>query len=195
MRKITAGLFISLDGVVESPDRWTGPYFHPRVGAWIGSIMGAADAMLIGRVQYEEFAAYWPQQAGQMADVMNGTPKYVVSNTLERLGWENCTLVSGDILAEVKALKDGPGRNIGITGSRTLVASLLEAGLVDELNLCLVPIVLGQGKRLFEASREPVSLELAACESLENGVVLLTYRPKSTAEAASDNAEAVSARA
>jgi dihydrofolate reductase len=187
MRKITAGLFITLDGVVESPDRWTGPYFHPRVGAWIGSIMGAADAMLIGRVQYEEFAAYWPQQTGSMADVMNGTPKYVVSNTLERLEWQNCTLVAGDVLAQVEGLKEASGRNIGITGSRTLVASLLEAGLIDELNLCVVPIVLGQGKRLFDGSRKPVNLELAACESLDNGVVLLTYLPKAAAGAASED--------
>jgi dihydrofolate reductase len=181
MRKITAGLFITLDGVVDSPNEWTGPYFHPRIDAWIGSIMGAADCMLIGRVQYEEFAAYWPHASGQMADVMNGTPKYVVSNTLERVDWQNCTLIDGDVLGEIKALKGRPGRNIGITGSRTLVASLLEAGLIDELHLCLVPIVLGKGKRLFETTAERLSLNLAACESLENGVVLLTYGPQPTA--------------
>lgn len=193
MRKITAGLLITLDGVVDSPNEWTTAYFHPRINEWVGSIMGAADCMLIGRVQYEEFAPYWPHQTGPLADVMNGTPKYVVSNTLEDTDWENCTIISGDAVHEIQALKDRPGRNIGITGSRTLVASLLRAGLIDELHLCLLPIVLGKGKRLFEPGGERLDLQLESCERLDNGAVLMTYRPSSVGQTVADTQPAVAA--
>ena len=93
MRKIVAGLFITLDGVVEIPEEWMGPYFTPELGQTIGSLMAAQDAMLLGRITYEMFAAHWPNQAGDMADTMNGTPKYVVSGTLESADWQNTTLI------------------------------------------------------------------------------------------------------
>ena len=186
MRKITAGLFITLDGVIESANEWTGPYFHPRINASVGSIMGAADCMLIGRVTYDEFAAYWPQQTGPLADVMNGTPKYVVSNTLREPAWQNCTVVDGDIVTKIAALKAQAGRNIGVTGSATLVATLVRAGLIDELTLYLMPIVRGRGKRLFDDPGDVATLELEACEALDNGVVILQYRPaKATSAQAS----------
>jgi dihydrofolate reductase len=176
MRKIVAGLFITLDGVIEAPENWTHPYFHPRIDQEIGSVMGSTDCMLIGRKTYDGFAAYWPSQTGQMADAMNGTPKYVVSNTLDNADWQNSTLISGDVAGKLTALKEQPGRNIGVTGSATLVASLLRAGLLDELHLMVVPIVLGKGKRLFEEPGDKVALNLAAAEQIDNGVVLLNYR-------------------
>jgi dihydrofolate reductase len=88
MRKIVAGLFISLDGVVEAADQWMGPWFNPELGQAIGSLMGAQDAMLLGRVTYQEFAGHWPQQTGEMADTMNGAAKYVVSGTLQSADWQ-----------------------------------------------------------------------------------------------------------
>jgi dihydrofolate reductase len=188
MRKLVAGLFITLDGVIEDPNIWTVPYHHSRIDQTIGSIMGGNDAMLIGRQTYEDFAAYWPHQTGPLADVMNGTPKYVVSQTLDKPAWQNCTVIRGDVAAEVRRLKEQPGRGIGVTGSATLIASLVRDGLIDELTLFLVPIVRGYGKRLFadNLSRQaaesavgcdPVALELRSSEQLDNGVVILTYVP------------------
>ena len=93
MRKIVAGLFISLDGVIEGPNEWMGQWFSPELGQAVGSLMAAQDAMLLGRVTYEEFAAHWPRQTGEMADTMNGTPKYVVSGLLKSADWQNTTLI------------------------------------------------------------------------------------------------------
>src|SRR5215467_14509206 len=100
MRKIVAGLFISLDGVVESANDWIGPWFSPELGQAVGSMIAAQDAMLLGRVTYEEFAAHWPHQAGEVADTMNGTAKYVVSGTLAFADWQNTTLIPRDRAAE-----------------------------------------------------------------------------------------------
>jgi dihydrofolate reductase len=112
-----------------------------------------------------------------MAAVMNGTPKVVVSTTLDDVGWENTTLVEGDLVEAVTALKAKPGKNIGMSGSATLVRSLLGHGLVDELRLLLHPLVVARGARLFENGTPPVSLELAASRTFATGVVDLTYRP------------------
>ena len=106
MRKIVAGLFITLDGVVEIPEEWMGPYFTPELGQAIGAMMGAQDAMLLGRVTYEMFAAHWPNQAGDMADTMNGTPKYVVSGTLESADWQNTTLIPAAGAFELFAIEN-----------------------------------------------------------------------------------------
>ena len=174
MRKIVAGLFITLDGVVEIPEEWMGPYFTPELGQTIGSLMGAQDAMLLGRVTYEMFAAHWPNQTGDMADTMNGTPKYVVSGTLPSADWQNSTLIpAASAFAEIAELKQQPGKNIGITGSGTLVSSLLREGLLDELEIHLIPVVLGDGRRLFGADR--IELELTRVLDAP-GVTHLRYR-------------------
>lgn len=159
MRKIVAGMMISLDGVIEIPEQWMGPYFNPELEQAIGSMIAAQDAMLLGRVTYETFAAHWPHQTGGMADTMNGTTKYVVSGTLESAGWQNSTLIpAASAFAEIAELKQGAGKNIGMTGSATLVSSLLREGLLDELEIHLIPIVLGDGRRLFGADRIEVEL-------------------------------------
>ena len=161
MRKIVAGLFITLDGVVEIPEEWMGPYFTPELGQVIGSMMAAQDAMLLGRVTYEMFAAHWPNQTGDMADTMNTTPKYVVSGTLESAGWQNTTLIpAAGAFGEIAGLKQQPGQNIGMTGSGTLVSSLLREGLLDELHLFVFPVVLGSGKRLFATPGDKLPLRL-----------------------------------
>src|ERR1700730_16975012 len=112
MRQIAAGLFISLDGVVEAPEKWTGPYFSDQVGQAVGARMGDKDALLLGRVTYEGFAAAFGGQSGGMADQMNSTPKYVVSSTLASAGWQNSTLINDDVAARISELKQQPGRGI-----------------------------------------------------------------------------------
>jgi dihydrofolate reductase len=176
MRKIVAGLMISLDGVIEIPEQWMGPYFNPELQQAIGSMMAAQDAMLLGRVTYEMFAAHWPQQTGELADTMNNTAKYVVSGSLTSADWQNSTLIpAADAFAEIAGLKQRPGKNIGMTGSATLVSSLLREGLLDELHLFVFPVVLGSGKRLFAAPGDKLPLRLIDSATFDTGVVHLTY--------------------
>jgi dihydrofolate reductase len=177
MRKIIAGLFISLDGVVEAPDKWTGPYFNDQVGQAVGALMAANDAMLLGRVTYEGFAAAFGGQSGGMADQMNNTPKYVVSSTLTSADWQNSTLISDDIAGQIAALKQQPGQNIGMSGSSVLVSWLLRHGLLDRLDLLVFPVVLGTGKRLFSEPDGQVTLALTGSEAFSTGVVHLSYEP------------------
>lgn len=181
MRKIVAGLFISLDGVYEAPDQWHFPYFNDAMGEAVDAQMKAADTMLLGRVTYEEFAGYWPQQSSgenDIADFMNNTPKLVVSSTLsEPLVWQNTTLISGDVVEELTRLKQQPGKNISITGSGALARSLLNAGLLDELHLLVHPIVVGSGKRLFTDESDQKGLKLVESATFDNGVLYLTYQP------------------
>jgi dihydrofolate reductase len=176
MRKIVAGVFISLDGVTEAANEWIGPWFNPELGQAIQSLIAAQDTMLLGRVTYQEFAAHWPQQTGDLADTMNGTPKYVVSGTLNSADWQNTTLIPADgAFARIAELKQQPGKNIGMTGSGTLVSSLLREGLLDELHLSVFPLVLGSGKRLFPASGGKLPLKLTGSATFETGVLQLTY--------------------
>jgi dihydrofolate reductase len=176
MRKIVSGLFISLDGVIEAANEWIGPWFNPQLGQAVGSMIAAQDAMLLGRVTYEEFAAHWPHQTGEMADTMNGTAKYVVSGTLESAGWQNSTLIpAASAGVEIAELKQQPGKNIGMTGSATLVSSLLREGLLDEMHLFVFPVVLGSGKRLFATPGSRLPLKLVGLAMFETGVVQLTY--------------------
>ncbi|MBA3952223.1 MAG: dihydrofolate reductase family protein [Rubrobacter sp.] len=180
MRKVTAGLFMSLDGVVESPEKWQFPYFNDEMGEAVGAAMAAADAMLLGRVTYQEFASYWPGVSSEeqpFAGYMNDTPKYVVSASLEEVEWSNSTLIKGNLAEEITRLKQQPGRNIGITGSATLVRSLLQEDLLDELMLMVHPVVVGSGRRLFMEGGDPRELNLVDSKTFGTGVVSLTYQP------------------
>ena len=177
MRKIAAGLFVSLDGVVEAPETWTGPYFNDQVGQAVGAMMASNDAMLLGRTTYEGFAAAFGGQSGGMADQMNNTPKFVVSSTLTSADWQNSTLISGNVAEQVRELKQRPGRNIGMSGSSTLVNWLLRHGLLDQLDLLVFPVVVGAGKRLFSEPDGRVPLTLTGSESFSTGVVHLSYAP------------------
>jgi dihydrofolate reductase len=185
MRKIVAGLFVSVDGVVEAPDTWTGPYFSPELGQLIGSLMAAGDTMLLGRVTYQTFAASFAGNTSDpMAAQMNATPKVVVSSTLGEAGWENSTLIRADAAAEITRLKQQPGKNINVSGSPTLVTWLLRQGLLDELNLLLFPVVVGHGRRLFEAEGSATGLTLSHSQALDTGVIQIVY----SAAAAQDGA-------
>src|SRR5439155_197555 len=137
MRKITAGLFISLDGVVEAPEKWTRAYASPEIDQEIGAQMGQADTMLLGRVTYETFAASFAGQKGGIADAMNNMPKVVVSKTLAKAEWQNSVLIKGT--DELSKLKQQQGRNIGVSGSPTLVRALIREGLLDQLQLNDLP--------------------------------------------------------
>ena len=176
MRKIAAGLFVSVDGVVEAPDTWTGPYFSPELGQLIESMMGDGDTLLLGRVTYQGFAAAFGGQSGGMADRMNSFPKVVVSTTLGRADWQNSTLISGNVAEEITKMKQRPGRNINMSGSGTLVTWLLREGLLDQLDLLLFPVVVGHGKRLFAGEDGRAGLKLAGSQTFGTGVVHLTYQ-------------------
>jgi len=178
MGSINAGLFIALDGVIEAPQTWQGDYFNDEMGAAVGGMMAGNDAMLLGRQTYDEFAAYWPSAdpADPITAQMNGTPKYVVSTTLDKAGWENSTVVSGDIKAELLKLKQD--KQLGVTGSATLVRWLLREGLIDELHLLVHPVMVGSGKRLFEPG-EKVQLRLIDSTAFSTGVLHLVYGPTS----------------
>lgn len=181
MRKISALELISLDGVMESPERWSFQFHNDEMAEANRAGMAEADAMLLGRMTFQEFASYWPYQnsADQpFTDYLNNTPKYVVSTTLEEpLGWQNSTLIKGNVAEEIAELKRQPGKNIGIVGAGTLVRSLLRDDLLDELRLMVHPIVLGSGKHLFEDGGDQKVLELVDSRTFSTGVLYLTYRP------------------
>jgi dihydrofolate reductase len=180
MRKLTAFQLITLDGVAGSPNEWAFSYSNEEMERENAAGMAASDALLLGRATYEEFASFWPYQPGgtQMVDYINSVRKHVVSTTLEEpLGWNNSTLIRGDVAKEIGTLKEQPGENITITGSITLVRWLIRAGLLDELRLMVHPVVLGGGRRLFEDRGEREALELVSSETFATGVVSLAYRP------------------
>lgn len=182
MRRIVAGLFISLDGVVESPETWHFPYFNTdELWARIEAGLAEADAILLGRRTYQRFAKFWPNQGSEvpMADFLNNTPKYVVSATLDTLEWSNSIRVTGALGEELTKLKRQPGKNIQMPGSPTLVRSLLRDGLLDELSLVIDPIVVGSGMRLFDGITGQLRLKLVDSMTLSTGALSVTYQPAS----------------
>ena len=182
MRRIVAGLFMTLDGSVHEPGEWSFPYFTDQVGDVITRGMEGSDAMLLGRKTYEAWADYWPKMSSEQdpfAGYINSVQKYVVSTTLrEPLQWEGTELLTG--LDQVAKLKEQPGKDLAMSGSITLVGSLLREGLLDELSLLLEPIVLGKGKRLFEDPSGSIGLRLIESRTLDNGVLHLRYERASS---------------
>jgi dihydrofolate reductase len=179
MRKIKSYFFISLDGVVESPDKWHFPYFNDEMGAAVGNGFASADAVLMGRVLYDEWAAYWPQNADQpFGDVINDIQKYVVSDSLQTADWKNTEIISGDVAGKLSELKAREGGDIAMSGSPTTVRWLLRNGLLDELNLLVHPIAVGGGlARLFPPDEPAVPLKLLRSQAFETGVLDLSYGP------------------
>jgi dihydrofolate reductase len=185
MRKLVASTFVSLDGVMEAPDKWqlANDLFDDDMGKLIDETYRAADAMLMGRVTYQEFASFWPTQSDDdpFAKTMNGMPKFVVSKTLKTLEWQNSTQIKGDVAAEVSRLKQQPGKNIAIVGSAQLVNGLTKDGLIDEYQLWVHPVVVGRGKHLFKDGIDPTLLKLVDTKTFGTGVVVLTYERKGKA--------------
>ncbi|MDX6766957.1 MAG: dihydrofolate reductase family protein [Candidatus Methylacidiphilales bacterium] len=177
MRKVTAGLFHSVDGAVEAPDQWQFDAFDDELGAILGQVIGATDAVILGRVGYEA----WSKDFGEGGDeffgpFINTVPKFVASRTLKApLGWQNSTLIAGDVAAFVRDLKQQPGGEIAVMGGIQIVRSLFLAGLMDELSLITHPVVAGAGyRRLFDA-RDTVRLELIRSVTTSKGNVVSTY--------------------
>jgi dihydrofolate reductase len=179
VRKIKSSFFISLDGVVESPDKWHFPYFDDEMGAAVSAGFATADAMLMGRVLYDEWAAYWPEHADEpFGDVMNSMKKYVVSGSLRSADWQNTELVNGDVARKLADIKASAGGDIAMSGSATTVRWLLREGLLDELNLLVHPLVVGDGlARLFPPDEPTARLDLRSATTFKSGVLNLSYTP------------------
>jgi dihydrofolate reductase len=183
MRKVAAWLFIALDGVVEAPHLWQEGLMDDDMLGDIISQIDAEDAILMGRVTYQEFAPYWPTATDEpFASHINNTPKYVVSTTLEEVEWgkwDKPKLIKDTkrLAKEISKLKQQPGKNIGVSGSPTLVRSLLQEGLLDELKLMVHSVIVGPGKRLFVETGDLKKLQLVDSKVTSKGVVILTYQP------------------
>jgi dihydrofolate reductase len=186
MRKLIAQTFVTLDGVMEAPEKWQFPndLFDEAMGPYVFEAYGKADALLLGRVTYEGFAAYWPKQSDgdPFAKTINNVRKYVVSKTLRTLEWKNSTLLKGDVVEEVRTLKGQSGGDILIAGSAQLVSGLTPLGLIDEHQIVLHPVVVGRGKPLFKQGIDPTLFTLADTKTFGTGVVGLTYRYKGKAK-------------
>jgi dihydrofolate reductase len=187
MRKITAGLFISLDGVVENPQDWHFPYFNDEMGAAVNAQLASADTVLLGRLTYDSFAGAWPEREAAggddagMAKALGDARKIVVSNQELRFTWRNSEQLRGDLVEAVTALKNEPGASdIGISGSVSVVRRLLAAGLLDELHLLVHPIAVRTGMRLFDEG-EPIPLRLLSATPFTTGVLHLVYGPDQAA--------------
>jgi dihydrofolate reductase len=196
MRKITAGLFISLDGVVEEPGDWHFPYFNDEMGAAVDGQIGAADTLLLGRRTYDSFAGAWPDReaAGDedagFAKKLGDARKIVVSNQTLDFTWRNSEQLKGDLVDAVTALKNEPGGDIAMSGSVSVVRQLLAAGLLDELHLLVHPIAVRKGMRLFDEADSSLPLRLVSSETFKTGVQYVVYAPaESSPEGTYDDAK------
>jgi dihydrofolate reductase len=184
MRKLIVTEFVSLDGVMEAPggepgyahSGWVAALFSDELGAYKQEEQIGADVLLVGRATYESFYGAWPSREGAMADKINTMRKVVVSSTLESSEWENTT-VERDLEATATALKAEDGGPVLVAGSRSVAQALLAAGLVDELNLQVFPVLLGSGARLYPEGPDKLDLRLLSSHALDTGVVLQTYAP------------------
>ncbi|EQA35786.1 riboflavin biosynthesis protein RibD C-terminal domain protein [Leptospira inadai serovar Lyme str. 10] len=186
MRRIIVSEFLTLDGVMEDPGGaekskyggWSHRFFNEEFGNYKFDELFSCDALLLGRLTYQGFAAAWPSMTDErgFSERMNGIPKFVVSTTLTNADWNNSTLIKENVVASVRKLKEQPGKDILVTGSGVLARTLLQNDLIDELRLMIHPILVGGGRKLFdEAPRR--ALELVESRKLETGVGILTYRP------------------
>jgi len=192
MRKITAGVFISLDGVVEAPDQWHFPYFNDEMGAAVNATLGAADTILFGRKTYDSFAGAWPEREAAggedapFAKVLGDARKIVVSNQQLEFTWRNSEQLQGDLIEAVTALRNEPGAGtIGMSGSVSVVRQLLTARLLDELHLLVHPIAIPQGMRLFDEGTPPIPFTVISSQTFKTGVLNLVYGPAGSARNAS----------
>jgi dihydrofolate reductase len=183
MRKVIVSEYVSVDGVMEDPGGaegfehggWTNPYWNDDIAKFKSDENFASDALLLGRVTYQAFAAAWPESADEGADRMNSLPKFVATRILEHLEW-NATPLKGDVVEEVARLKQQPGQDLLIYGSGELVHTLMQHNLIDEYRLLVYPVVLGSGKRLFRDG-SATTLKLVETKPFSSGVVALIYQP------------------
>jgi dihydrofolate reductase len=176
MRKLVVTTFLSLDGIMEEP-RWTAQYWNDEIARFKYDELFSSDAMLLGRVTYEGFAEAWPGRTDEQGfgDRMNTLPKHVASTTLSQANWTNSTIIKGDLVEEINALKQQQGMNILVHGSATLVQTLIQHDLVDQINLLVYPVVLGSGKRIFKEGTTS-TLKLTSARVFSSGVVGMVYQ-------------------
>ena len=175
MRKLVESTFVTLDGVISSPQTWGSPYWDDEHAAYANDMLFAADALLLGRVTYEGFAQAWPPRAGadDYTDRINAMPKYVASTTLEETTW-NATLVKGDVAAEVAKLKEQPGRDLLKVGTGVFDRTLIRHNLVDEFHFWKFPVVAGSGQRLLDGI-DTTHLKFVDQTTFKSGIVVLVY--------------------
>jgi len=198
MPKIVVNAFLTLDGVMQAPggpdeDRengfvhggWQGPYGGDVMGRLITEGLADADGFLLGRKTYDIFAGYWPKVTepnNPIATALNGLPKYVVSRTLDRVTWNNSSLIKGDVVAELRKLQQRPGRTVHTWGSTELLQTMLKNDLIDEYRLFIYPLVLGTGKRLFEEGTVPAAFKHLESVMMDKGVTYLRLERGGTPE-------------
>jgi dihydrofolate reductase len=183
-RKVVAGLFVTLDGVAQAPNEWQ-ETFDEDMGAEFAAFMPEVDTMLMGRVTYQEWAGYWPSYESDgpdagYANFINHSPKYVVSTTLDNVSWgefDTITLIKDNLAKEIGKLKKQAGKNIAVQGSPTLVNSLIQHDLLDELSLYIHNVVTYKGKRLF-AEGNLKRLNLVEAKPTRSGVIIARYQPR-----------------
>lgn len=188
MRKLTASLFITLDGVVEAPHTWNPPYYEERMAAAVNGRLAAGDTHLYGRRSYELFRAVFtgPKAAAiPHAPIINDTPKLLVSSTVSDAPWGPTRVLEGDLAGEISALKQGAGANIDVQASATLIRFLLSENLLEELQLFIHPLVLGRGQRLFTAASAKGTFELVEAETFPSGVLAVKFDPRGSSSARS----------
>jgi dihydrofolate reductase len=190
--KLTTNQQVSVDGVVQNNGRWARSQFDSDAMSWNDQAYQRADAFLFGRRTYDLFAGYWGVRddlENPIVGALNTKPKYVASNTLTDPQWAGTTLLSGDLATAIRELKARPGGELQVLGSGTLTQWLLEHDLIDEMNLLIIPIVVGQGARLFPDNGPDLALDLIESRAFPKGITLQVYRPAGRPQYATDSAE------
>ena len=190
MRDLITTTFVTLDGIMQAPGGpeedesdgfkwggWSVNYWDDMMGEVMGGIMGKPFDLLLGRKTYEIFAAYWPHTTEPGADALNNARKYVVSRTLDRVDWNNSTLVKGDAVEEIRKLKGMDGPEMQVHGSGNLIQTLLKNNLIDRMHVWIFPVAIGDGKRLFGEGTNPSGLKLVDSKVSSTGVIIATYEP------------------
>jgi len=205
MRKIIVNEFITLDGVIQAPGGpeedtsggfksggWITSYWDEMLGKILDDFMAKPFDLLLGRKTYEIFAAYWPYVENDIADKFNAANKYVVSKTINKLNWKNSFLIKGNIIDEIRKLKEQDGPELHIYGSSNLVKTLINSNLIDQLNVWTFPVAVGKGKQLFGEGTYAVSLKLVDVKSSLKGVIIAAYEPSGELKTGSVSSENVS---
>ena len=190
--KLTTNQQVSVDGVVQNNGRWARSQFDSEAMLWNDQAYQRADAFLFGRRTYDLFAGYWGVRddlENPIVGALNTKPKYVASKTLTEPQWAGTTLLSGNLATAIRELKAGPGGELQVLGSGTLTQWLLEHDLIDEMKLLIIPIVVGQGARLFPDKGPDIALDLVESRAFPKGITLQIYRPAGRPQYATDSAE------
>jgi dihydrofolate reductase len=190
MRELITTTFVTLDGIMQAPGGpeedesggfkwggWSVNYWDDTMGEVMGGIMGKPFDLLLGRKTYEVFAAHWPRSTELGADMLNNARKYVASRTLDKVDWNNSTLLKGDVVEEIGRLKGMDGPEVQVHGSGNLIQTLLKNNLIDRMYLWVFPVVIGEGKRLFGEGTNPSGLSLVDSKVSSTGVIIATYEP------------------